>query len=108
MTLDEAIREFEFDCKIRHLSPKTILVLSNRCSICYLNDIVKDDNEKWKWNTSKQCNSGRIAKSLLDGSALKPLKTRAYALWLRGISALSPAAAFAEIKKTPLAPVVGI
>ena len=24
MTLDEAIREFEFDCKIRHLSPKTI------------------------------------------------------------------------------------
>ena len=24
MTLDEAIQEFEFDCKIRHLSPKTI------------------------------------------------------------------------------------
>ncbi len=24
MTLDEAIREFEFDCKVRHLSPKTI------------------------------------------------------------------------------------
>ena len=24
MTLAEAIREFEFDCKIRHLSPKTI------------------------------------------------------------------------------------
>ena len=24
MTLDEAIHEFEFDCKIRHLSPKTI------------------------------------------------------------------------------------
>ena len=24
MTLDEAIQEFEFDCKIRHLAPKTI------------------------------------------------------------------------------------
>ena len=24
MTLDEAAKEFEFDCKIRHLSPKTI------------------------------------------------------------------------------------
>ena len=24
ITLDEAIQEFEFDCKIRHLSPKTI------------------------------------------------------------------------------------
>ena len=24
MTLGEAIQEFEFDCKIRHLSPKTI------------------------------------------------------------------------------------
>ena len=24
MTLDETIQEFEFDCKIRHLSPKTI------------------------------------------------------------------------------------
>ena len=24
MTLDEAIQEFEFDCKIRHISPKTI------------------------------------------------------------------------------------
>lgn len=24
MTLDEAIQELEFDCKIRHLSPKTI------------------------------------------------------------------------------------
>ena len=24
MTLDEAVKEFEFDCKIRHLSPKTI------------------------------------------------------------------------------------
>ena len=24
MTLDEAIQEFEFDCKILHLSPKTI------------------------------------------------------------------------------------
>ena len=24
MTLDEAIQELEFDCKIRHFSPKTI------------------------------------------------------------------------------------
>ena len=24
MTLDEAVKEFEYDCKIRHLSPKTI------------------------------------------------------------------------------------
>ncbi len=24
MTINEAVKEFEFDCKIRHLSPKTI------------------------------------------------------------------------------------
>ena len=30
----------------------------------------------------KQCNPARIAGCLLDGSAPKPLKTRACALWL--------------------------
>ena len=35
-------------------------------------------------------------------------ETRANALWLWGISALYPAVAFVEIKKLPLAPVVGM
>ena len=34
------------------------------------------------FHSGKQCNPGRIAKSLLVGSAPKPLKTRACALWL--------------------------
>ena len=37
--------------------------------------------------SGKQCNPGRIAKSLLVGSAPKPLKTRACALWLCRIPA---------------------
>ena len=36
----------------------------------------------------KQCNPARIAGCLLDGSAPKPLKTRAYALWLYSLPAL--------------------
>ena len=56
----------------------------------------------------KQCYPARIAGCLLDGSAPKPLNTRAGALWLWGMSASYPYAAFAKIKKLPLAPVVGM
>ena len=50
-------------------------------------------------HNGKQCNPGRIAKSLLVGSAPKPLKTRAYALWLCRIPASSDFLAALEIKK---------
>jgi hypothetical protein len=50
-------------------------------------------------HSGKQCNPGRIAKSLLVGSAPKPLKTRAYALWLCRIPASSDFLAALEIKK---------
>ena len=55
-------------------------------------------------NSSKQCNPGRIAKSLLVGSAPKPLKTRACALWLCRIPALSDllAAAIPQKRKAPV------
>ena len=54
---------------------------------------------------SKQCNPGRIAKSLLVGSAPKPLKTRACALWLCRIPASSDslAAPKPSKKKSPCA-----
>lgn len=52
------------------------------------------------WNNSgKQCNPGRIAKSLLVGSAPKPLKTRACALWLCRIPASFDLQPAPEIKK---------
>ena len=50
-------------------------------------------------NSSKQCNPGRIAKSLLVGSAPNPLKTRACALWLCRIPASSDSLAAPVIQK---------
>ena len=47
----------------------------------------------------KQCNPGRVAKSLLVGSAPKPLKTRACALWLCRIPASFDLLAAPEIQK---------
>ena len=55
----------------------------------------------------KQCYPARFAGCLLDGSAPKPLNTRAGALWLWDMSASSPVSAFVLIKKIPLVPVVG-
>ena len=44
----------------------------------------------------KQCNCYKNCKKLVEGSAPKPLKTRAYALWLWGMSATYPVSAFVE------------
>ena len=45
------------------------------------------DSQPFSYNSGKQCNPGRIATSLLVGSAPKPLKTRPCALWLCRIPA---------------------
>ena len=65
MTLDEAIQEFEFDCKIRHLSPKTIdnykkqlryfeRFLANELSITSVED-VKPSHDLWQGCKRKGC-----------------------------------------------------
>ena len=56
-------------------------------------------------DSGKQCNPARIAQCLLVGSAPKPLKTRACALWLRRIPASSDslAAPKSSKKKSPCA-----
>ena len=63
------------------------------------------DSQPFSYNSGKQCNPGRIAKSLLVGSAPKPLKTRAEALWLCRIPASFDLLAAPEIqkKKSPCA-----
>ena len=49
--------------------------------------------------SGKQCNPGRIAQSLLVGSAPKPLKTRAEALWLCRFPASSDPLASPKVQK---------
>jgi len=48
-------------------------------------------------HSGKQCKVNTICKKLVEGSAPKPLKTRACALWLWGLSMTYPVSAFAEI-----------
>ena len=83
MTLDEAIQEFEFDCKIRHRSRKTIdnyhpiHVLASRAKVVLL-------------RSGKQCIWVTKCKMLVEGSAPKPLKTSTKVLWLWSDVAISP------------------
>ena len=148
MTLHDASKEFELDCKVRHLSPKTIdnytkqlRYLENHLSIefsilnikdvkpahiksfmammddagrksQYINDLLKVFKTFFTYleaegypkagirdNSYKQCNPGRIAQSLLVGSAPKPLKARAEALWLCRFPASSDLLASPKMQK---------
>ena len=57
------------------------------------------DSQPFSYNSSKQCKLTKFCKSLLVGSAPKPLKTRACALWLCRIPASFDLLAAPEIQK---------
>ena len=69
MTLDEAAKEFEFDCKIRHLSPKTIDNYGKQ--IRYLQRFLKNE---FSISTVEDVKPSHIKRflSMMDDAGRKP------------------------------------